>query len=263
MDNNRGQTIFLSVIGIATLLVAIIGATFAYFTTQVTGKGEGGNVDGTTAKISGTTLTFDKDTTQTYDYLQYPGGLAVFGTKAQLKKDDTSDTNDYVATFNLKIEYDNPTNTKLHYTLYMLENSPTDVTLDPKCKLMTKTAGKQTYLWYGDDAEEDDGTDESSECLFDSTALSVFSKLNTIASGELKTKTTGGTIDKDTIQGNPFAGRTLDTQVGGTSTKYYYLVIDYPNDGDQTEGDATGEQIRVSLTLDKDNIKVDKGTVTP
>ena len=40
MSNNegRGQAIFLSVIGIATLLVAIIGATFAYFTTQMSGN---------------------------------------------------------------------------------------------------------------------------------------------------------------------------------------------------------------------------------
>ncbi len=36
-----GQTIFLSVIGIATLLVAIIGATFAYFTTTMTGENQG------------------------------------------------------------------------------------------------------------------------------------------------------------------------------------------------------------------------------
>ena len=35
MTENKGQTIFLSVIGIATLLVAIIGATFAYFTTSM------------------------------------------------------------------------------------------------------------------------------------------------------------------------------------------------------------------------------------
>lgn len=37
MGDNKGQTIFLSVIGIATLLVAIIGATFAYFTTTMGG----------------------------------------------------------------------------------------------------------------------------------------------------------------------------------------------------------------------------------
>ena len=39
MGENKGQTIFLSVIGIATLLVAIIGATFAYFTTTMTDAG--------------------------------------------------------------------------------------------------------------------------------------------------------------------------------------------------------------------------------
>ncbi len=38
MGENKGQTIFLSVIGIAKLLVAIIGATFAYFTTTMGNK---------------------------------------------------------------------------------------------------------------------------------------------------------------------------------------------------------------------------------
>ena len=43
MGENKGQTIFLSVIGIATLLVAIIGATFAYFTTSMTNNGSTGS----------------------------------------------------------------------------------------------------------------------------------------------------------------------------------------------------------------------------
>lgn len=34
-DNNRGSMIILTVIGIATLLVAVIGATFAYFTVTI------------------------------------------------------------------------------------------------------------------------------------------------------------------------------------------------------------------------------------
>ena len=38
MNDGKGSTIFLSVIGIATLLVAIIGATFAYFTTSMNGN---------------------------------------------------------------------------------------------------------------------------------------------------------------------------------------------------------------------------------
>ena len=50
MENNKGQTIFLSVIGIATLLVAIVGATFAWFSTTISGDGASANI--TTASIS-------------------------------------------------------------------------------------------------------------------------------------------------------------------------------------------------------------------
>ena len=38
MEEGKGQTIFLSIIGIATLLVAIIGATFAWFSISITGN---------------------------------------------------------------------------------------------------------------------------------------------------------------------------------------------------------------------------------
>lgn len=55
MGENKGQTIFLSVIGIATLLVAIIGATFAYFTSTA-GTGTG-NVDLTAKTVAGFTAT--------------------------------------------------------------------------------------------------------------------------------------------------------------------------------------------------------------
>ena len=37
MENKRGSGIFLGVVGVATLVVAIIGATFAYFTATVSG----------------------------------------------------------------------------------------------------------------------------------------------------------------------------------------------------------------------------------
>ena len=57
MENNRGQTIFMSVIGVATLLVAIIGATFAYFTIQVTGNNTASSITITTADVAGVTFT--------------------------------------------------------------------------------------------------------------------------------------------------------------------------------------------------------------
>ena len=70
MENNKGQTIFLSVIGIATLLVAIIGATFAYFTTTM--SGDSGTVSATTAKVTGLKQTVGSIITET-DIKIYPG----------------------------------------------------------------------------------------------------------------------------------------------------------------------------------------------
>ena len=57
MNDNRGQTIFLSVIGIATLLVAIIGATFAYFTTTMSGNSA--DVQATTGTLGKVSYTAD------------------------------------------------------------------------------------------------------------------------------------------------------------------------------------------------------------
>ena len=51
MDNNKGQTIFLSVIGIATLLVAIVGATFAWFSISLSGNENASSIVVTTAKL--------------------------------------------------------------------------------------------------------------------------------------------------------------------------------------------------------------------
>ncbi len=277
MGENRGQTIFLSVIGIATLLVAIIGATFAYFTTQVDSSSvAGGSTSGQTAKISGTTLTFEKNTGQTISYLQYPGGLAVFGTKANFKEDDTSDANTYVATFDLEIDYANPTGTDLHYTLYMVEDAPEDADLDPKCKLKTLVDGTNTYLWFAD--QNDDGSDKTTECTFGAEALAAFSVDKTVASGTLKKNTPSGKITAATELGaqsgneiesgdsgetNPLKGRQLDTSSNGVGTKYYYLVIDYPNlESDQATTDATGLEISATLKVDESTVKVDQGTVS-
>lgn len=57
MENSKGQTIFLSVIGVATLLVAIIGATFAWFSVDVTGNAGAQSVYVETMKLGSVTFT--------------------------------------------------------------------------------------------------------------------------------------------------------------------------------------------------------------
>ena len=51
MENKNGQGIFYGVIGVATLIVAIIGATFAYFSASATVNGD--NITGSTLELAG------------------------------------------------------------------------------------------------------------------------------------------------------------------------------------------------------------------
>lgn len=59
MNENGGKssTILLTVIGIATLLVVVVGATFAYFAAQVTGNDDTTSVQ-ITASETGSTISF-------------------------------------------------------------------------------------------------------------------------------------------------------------------------------------------------------------
>lgn len=71
MNDNKGQTIFLSVIGIATLLVAIVGATFAWFSATINNPDVSSNsVIITTASLG--TITF-KNGTEINAINIYPG----------------------------------------------------------------------------------------------------------------------------------------------------------------------------------------------
>ena len=63
MDNNKSRGIFLGVLSVATLIVSIIGATFAYFVANASGNE--GNVQAGAANVAGT-LTL----TETVDYRQ-------------------------------------------------------------------------------------------------------------------------------------------------------------------------------------------------
>ena len=55
-SNRKGNTILLTVIAVATLLVAVVGATFAYFTASVSGNESAKSVIVNAATIG--TITF-------------------------------------------------------------------------------------------------------------------------------------------------------------------------------------------------------------
>lgn len=62
-DKERTNTVLLTVIGAATLLVAVVGATFAYFSTTITGNKEERNVYVKTAEASSPEIEFPTGTT--------------------------------------------------------------------------------------------------------------------------------------------------------------------------------------------------------
>lgn len=91
MNEGKGNTVLLTIIGIATLLIAVVGATFAYFTAVLTGA------------ETGTTMTINSGTIGTV----FEGGSAItssdvwpreehWGTKTfTVKGNSESDTNIY------------------------------------------------------------------------------------------------------------------------------------------------------------------------
>ena len=51
MDDTKGQTIFLTIVGIATLLVAVVGATFAWFSIGTSSDEDPSKMIMTTARL--------------------------------------------------------------------------------------------------------------------------------------------------------------------------------------------------------------------
>ncbi len=260
MGDNRGQTIFLSVIGIATLLVAIIGATFAYFTTTINKDSvAGGNTSGTTATVGNTVFTFNA-IEDSYTKLEYPGGLAVFGATATVKNEDATDT--YEATYNLQIKYTNPTGTDLTWDLYELDNTVTGLD-SANCTLLHKEESDGVHLWYGSDGDGNTNTDAVCRYADEETK---FPAANKVSSGTLKanqaveTTITSASSDDEITEAtkSKLDGKTVDTKTN--SSKHYYLVVKYPNEqSNQAEpesGDA-GKTISVKLVVDSGSIKVD------
>ncbi len=276
----------------ATLLVAVVGATFAYFTATTTGDNVAGSGTGnvTTANLGNTTFTFTGKTLD-HSYLNYPGGLAVFGSKAEFTKEAT-DENAYDLSFDLEIEYLNNTDTDLLWALYVVENDELESSLDPKCKLVTDTETKvgETHYWYNDDGLRT----STNSCTLDSSQTGLLTNTSMLAYGTFKANTDEATkIDsakaaeagsKD-VSLNPtcsselcdpngttnkiLADRPLSLSSGTSSksvSKYYYLVVQYPNKTtEQEQGSGTPEapDIQVTLRVTKDSaISTAKNTVS-
>ncbi len=244
----RKKRVLLTVIAVATLLVAVVGATFAYFTatTSTTGKEASSNV--TTKKVGSTSFNLTGRTIE--NKLDYPGGMEIIEGKVAAKRTDDDDSNNYNFAYGLTIEATNNLETTLTWKLYEQE---TELSLDSgstTCKLVTE-AGKgdqsnETWYYYTNDGTDTDsgGSDCTAENLLKAKLINqVPIAEGTILKGSSVSYTKG---EED------LGSRTISTNDANEKNKYYYLVIEYPNSNDQTKNDA-GKAVSISLKL-KDNV---------
>ncbi len=284
----RKNTVLLTVIAIATLLVAVVGATFAYFTATTTPSTESGVGNVTTAKTDNTKFTFNGSDVD-YKYLNYPGGLALIGAHAAFEKTTTDTDKNYKATYDLEIKYKNETGTDLIWALYVVEDDNIDAA-DPSCNLIVDTVSSPTEVryWYADST--DNAQSENKNCTLKGAELTDLTSQVPIAYGFLRKQTSdvektvsdvgSGAQDELSMgvdkfisthaeeqheiynpagaETNPLENRELKTtDASGSKDKYYYLVVQYPNNDkqDQTTSDKN-KAIQVSLGIKEGSIKI-------
>lgn len=131
MNENRGTTVLLTVIGIATLLVAVVGATFAFFTADVQDAEGAVDTDVTVTAANLGTITFTHGKTLTLGTTAdpaFPGDSATNSFEVAADADSTvavdyKVTLEYTNTFPANV--DNAEVTNIQYKVWASSSSAT------------------------------------------------------------------------------------------------------------------------------------------
>lgn len=218
----KKNTILLTVIAIATLLVAVVGATFAYFTATVNTTNDA-NVTTEVKTAALTSVSFDYgNTISSADGVVYPGykdakEMTLVGTcpSGQTNCQDINTT--ITVTANIASEF----GTDVTWTLYQTDTQINKVTAadgftastNGLCATKLNTVNNQYYM--------------DANCPDFSGATPVL---------------TGNATD--------LVGKTKQVTVKGDDvTHYYYLVVDYKNNTSAAQ-DAQGKSFSVTMNYD-------------
>ena len=226
----KKNTILLTVIAVATLLVAVVGATFAYFTATSSSQGDTATSDVTTAQIASLNVT---STASEKSYLEYPGGIAVLGAGVKIDKEAVSAGSTSTVDYDVTLSYTNNTSTDLTYSIYRKEATGEDslalAAMDAGCRLqVTPSAGADQYAYTCT------GSKDSLAAAFgDAGATGTLTK-NTSEEQTI-------TVDDETF--------TYNSEDAVNASYYYYVIIEYPNKGEQNAD--MGKDITISLDVSK------------
>ncbi len=211
---------YSSGIAVATLLVAVVGATFAYFTATNESTGSGGSeANVQTAETSGISLSIEPATATNPDTL-YPGGYLVSAAQVKATKDGDKD---YTVTYTLNFEVDAhnlSADSKVKYSLYrtksLVSNPVTDCTLETS----------------------ENATEGGNKVHMTNCAVSGDLGAAKVAGTEI----IGGTA-KQSLTWNETEGVSTDDETG----YYYYLLVEFV-DNEEAQDDDQGKQITAKIT---------------
>ena len=217
----KKNTILLTVIAVATLLVAVVGATFAYFTatSDVTGDGNEGTVN--TATNIGSVAINQTDIAASNNTI-YPGTMNYVGTIIQATKTDTTEnfTLDYSLTGTVSV-----TAAFAHDITWKLYKVAASETSPVSCAEVTKTPTAT-------------GTQYSQSCTLGKSLTG-----DSVGDGSLVAQ---GTLTAgETSSPVSYADGSVDTDGG---SDYYYLVVEYPNKQTSQNADKGKD---ITMTINK------------
>lgn len=204
----KRNTVLLTVIAIATLLVAVVGATFAYFSANVTVSNNDNNgVNVKTATLAGATITLGEEvTTDNVEGNVYPGRMWAreITVKGNCPAGQTCEGINVTLTIN-GTDQDNVFGNDVKYTLYKMVDK--DATVSYTNTPVTTGTKYSTTATLADDAV--DPTDTTNATV--------------VKTGTLADLNAGKLYDYD------FGGK-----ITGTTDEKYYLVVEYVNHEDTT-----------------------------
>ncbi len=106
MEKGRKDTVLLTVIGIATLLVAIVGATFAFFTARITNNDTNSTLT-IRSSSGGSTMFYSSTLTAQNIYPRGTGNSEPWVVKPFRVEYSSTSTSSYDFTYKLKLNYTN------------------------------------------------------------------------------------------------------------------------------------------------------------
>ncbi len=213
----RKNTVLLTVIAVATLLVAVVGATFAYFTAtnSSTGNGEEATVNAGSADEISLAITPESISNGTI----YPGMKIATGVTL---KATTTGSDTYTVAFDIKAKIDTSawtsSKSKLKYTLYSSDTEVSEPITSGSCK------------------RTEDTTTQSGETRISYTGCTEDVQLVAVGSSQ---EVNAGGLEEITIQN-------AELKIDTGATKHYYLVVEYVN---EAETDQTGTDAGKALTI--------------